>query len=283
MQPADSKTAPNLPRDPRFDGPIAALSEVIGAELGETSWQALRPIRRMIRLRGESFVRELVQQAHAIEASGGMWLEKQQRRRTLGGVFFFLAKQAFGEETWRKKINPHRPPRPPRAKANASAPSAPQVRVLVVQPPPPPPKPSTPPQPKVTSWEDGLSAARAAAAQIGEVRTVKVTLIGRPGRVEKRDACIVTSMEHKKAPSLPKGLPPLPATPTRYTVFVAKKQWGKVEEALAKDPEDQLVIEGFAAFMPELGGMGVFAANATTVQLQRSSKPIPSTTGPMGG
>jgi hypothetical protein len=101
---------------------------------------------------------------------------------------------------------------------------------------------------------------------------VKVTLIGRPGRVEKRATCIATTLESKGAPSLPKGLPPLASTPTRYTVFIVSKQWTRVEAALASNPADELIVEGFASFVPQLGGMAVLASNATTVSLQRARK-----------
>ncbi len=37
---------------------------------------------------------------------------------------------------------------------------------------------------------------------------------------------------------------PKPPAGTRYTVFVARKQWGKIADAFAADPEDAAIIEG---------------------------------------
>jgi hypothetical protein len=64
--------------------------------------------------------------------------------------------------------------------------------------------------------------------------------IGRSGAaIEQGQAVALTS---EKVPDLPKGLPEPPAG-TRYTVFAARKQWTKVAEALAADPEDTAIIE----------------------------------------
>jgi len=57
---------------------------------------------------------------------------------------------------------------------------------------------------------------------------------------------VALALTSEKVPDRPKGLPEPPAG-TRYTVFVAHKQWAKVAEALAADPEDAAIIEGYAA------------------------------------
>ena len=46
-----------------------------------------------------------------------------------------------------------------------------------------------------------------------EARTVKVTLIGRPGKVETRSQAIMFRLQRKPLASIPRGLPPLPNTP----------------------------------------------------------------------
>lgn len=45
----------------------------------------------------------------------------------------------------------------------------------------------------------------------GEAMDVKVTLIGRPGAVKLLANCVVTTMQPTRGPSLPRGLPTLPA------------------------------------------------------------------------
>jgi hypothetical protein len=78
-------------------------------------------------------------------------------------------------------------------------------------------------------------------------------------------------MQTSKTPSLPKGLPALPSTPTHYTVYIAPKQWTKVAEAI-RDPEDALIIEGFPAYDPTLEGIAVYATNITTKKLQQAQR-----------
>ncbi len=64
--------------------------------------------------------------------------------------------------------------------------------------------------------------------------TAKLTLIGRPGRVIQAGECVITTLQSSgKLPTLPKGLPAPPAQPTTFVVYIAAKQWRKVEAALA--------------------------------------------------
>jgi hypothetical protein len=54
-------------------------------------------------------------------------------------------------------------------------------------------------------------------------------------------------------------------------VYIASKQWKKVEEAI-KDPEDSLIIEGFPKIDQEMSAIAVFASNVTTKKLQMAKK-----------
>ena len=78
-------------------------------------------------------------------------------------------------------------------------------------------------------------------------------------------------MEESKVPSLPKGLPVPTSATIKYVVYIASKQWKKVEEAM-KDPEDTLIIEGFPKTDPEVSAIAVFATNVTTKKLQMVKK-----------
>ncbi len=78
---------------------------------------------------------------------------------------------------------------------------------------------------------------------------------------------------------MPKGLPAPPAG-THYTVFVARKQWATVAEALATDPEDTAIIEGYAALDPRVEGIAVYATSTTTKRLQAAKRATPPATTP---
>ncbi len=85
----------------------------IAAELSETADVAQMLIKRIVRTLGEDRTRELVRHAKVIEEQGGMLVPDGSRRRTLGGVFFKLAKeQATPEERGRIWVPKHRRPNP---------------------------------------------------------------------------------------------------------------------------------------------------------------------------
>ena len=98
--------------------------------------------------------------------------------------------------------------------------------------------------------------------------TAKLTLIGRPGRVIQAGDCVITTLHSSdKLPTLPKGLPVPPAPPTTFVVYVAAKQWRKVEGALA-DPRDVLIVEGVPVYDERLPGLALLAQSVTTRVLQ---------------
>ncbi len=100
---------------------------------------------------------------------------------------------------------------------------------------------------------------------------MKITVTGRPGQAVAQGQAVVLTLMSETVPDLPKGLPEPPAS-TRYTVFVARKQWAKVAEALAADPEDAAIIEGYAALDPRVEGIAVYATSATTKRTQAAKR-----------
>jgi len=108
---------------------------------------------------------------------------------------------------------------------------------------------------------------------------VKITVIGRPGAAVEQGQAVVLALVSEKVPDLPRGLPEPPAG-TRYTVFVARKPWTKVAEALAADPADAAIIEGYAALDPRIEGIAVYATSVTTKRLQAAKRAATSATTP---
>jgi hypothetical protein len=104
--------------------------------------------------------------------------------------------------------------------------------------------------------------------------TVKITLVGRPGRIVEKGSVVQTTMQSSKAPALPRGLPEPPGEPTTYVVYIAGKQWQEVAEAI-RDPQDKLILEGYPAFDKRLGAPVVFATSVTTENLQATRRETP--------
>lgn len=102
---------------------------------------------------------------------------------------------------------------------------------------------------------------------------MKTTIIGRPKQIKKLDACTLLVLGQKAPPVMPKGLPPMPDTSkATIAVFVANKQWEKVEAALKADPQDEAIIEGYPVNDPKNQLTGVWAQSCTSKNLQRAKR-----------
>src|SRR5918998_2226656 len=228
---------------------IAAVTRTIAEQLGEKQRTPIQQIRRIVERLGAEAALAVLQETQQVEANGGMLLPDGSRRRTPGGVYFQLVRSRLSAEDrafifpprqWRKKGTTPRTPKPAPPQAQEPAPG--EVQAIEI--------------PNAT----------------GEVRTVKITVIGRPGRITRDPRGFVTvAMQQTKVPALPKGVPAPPATPTPYTVYIGLKQWNTVAEALQQDAEDVLIVEGFPAPAPQ-GGIAVYATNTTTKQLQAARR-----------
>ncbi|GAB4447262.1 MAG: hypothetical protein Kow0031_29820 [Anaerolineae bacterium] len=220
------------------------VAHQIAAVLDETDKGPLKTIEQVIYVLGEERALALLAEAQRTEANGGLLTDDGEKRRSPGGVYFKLIKdKVSGLERGRIFNRPKPKPKPK----------------IKLEPP---------------AWEVLLPLVEEFLTQNspGEGDKVKLTLIGRPGKVIEKDTMVMTTMQSGKAPSLPKGLPALPPKPTTYLVFIAKKQWRKVREAIETDPADKLIIEGYPALNPRIGGgtMCLYAQSVTTTALQRA-------------
>ncbi len=210
------------------------MARDIARQLQETNPEAIEQIGLIIQRLGVEKAQEFLQGALKTEAEGGLLVRDGSRRRTPGGTFFYLVRgKVSRKDRW--AIWPHLAPKP--------------------KPPPP------------FEWEERSEIVPNLLEQVGESKTVKITLIGRPGRIVEKGDVVLTSMQGSKAPSLPKGLPPVPTDSTTYVVFIARKQWKKVAQAI-KDPNDSLIVEGFPILDKRLGTVAVFTRSVTTKLLQ---------------
>lgn len=71
---------------------IKAIAADIAAQLNEEDKQAISQIKRLVKKVGEEKTRAILAQTLEKEAQGGMLTLDGSRRRTVGGVFFYLAR-----------------------------------------------------------------------------------------------------------------------------------------------------------------------------------------------
>jgi len=239
---------------------VWALARAVAVVLDETMPPPIRTITRAVDRLGPERARAVLGQALTVEAAGGLTLP-DGRRRTPGGVFFHLVRTS-GEISWEDKtyIFPPQSGHPKRA-AGSGTPATP-----------------APPTPAPVVWTDETFRALARQLQqdnVGRATTVKITVIGRPGVAVEQGQAVAVTLASEKVPGRPE-----PPASTRYTVFVARKQWAKVAEALATDPEDAAIIEGYAALDPRVDGIAVYATSATTKHTQAAKRAATATATP---
>ena len=218
------------------------ISRQIAAELKETEAIALKTMDKLVEVLGIDRALALLAETRQVEVNGGL-LTNDGQRRTPGGVYFKLAKDQ----------------------------STPQDRQRIFIPPKKSQSNIPPPE-----WEKLVPLAHNLVAQNshGKADKVKLTVIGRPGKIIEKDSVVMTTIQSTKTPSLPKGLPAVPPKPTTYLVFIALKQWLKVREVINSNPDDKLIIEGYPALDARIGGGTVclYAQNVTTITTQQARK-----------
>ena len=89
----------------------------IAKALGEVEEQPLTQITGVVRVLGDQTALALLEETQRIEQNGGMLLPDGSRRRTPGGVFFFLARQKLSQAD---KLAIFRPPKEPKAPSSAA-------------------------------------------------------------------------------------------------------------------------------------------------------------------
>jgi hypothetical protein len=87
----------------------------IAKALGENEDTPLSQIAGVVRALGEETARTLLDETKDIEAKGGLMLPDNSRKRSPGGVFFFLARQKLSRDD---KLAIFRPPKDPKAPAS---------------------------------------------------------------------------------------------------------------------------------------------------------------------
>lgn len=226
---------------------INELTKDIAERLAEPNVNLLRTIIEAV---GPEQAQALLAQTLEIEAGEGLMLKDGSRRRTPGGVFMYLARRSMPKRLERKIW-----PAPPKTKTAGQGQQSKAATVPTL------------------AWDEAKQLISQAMQAIGEAKTVKITLIGRPGKVVQQQSCVVVAMKGKEPPSLPKGLPAVPAnSAVTWAVFIATKQWAKVRESIQRDAGDQLVIEGYPIIDPKSGSAVLLASNVKSVAMEKASR-----------
>lgn len=218
-------------------GQIRKLAQQVAETLGEHEPKTLAQLERIIHECGIEQVDAWVGAAQAAIADGTA-RRQDGTPRTLGGAFFRIVKDAL--------------PNDQRHKLGLSAPPAAALPPLFI-------------------WNDRV--ALVAQLEKGSALTVKITIIGRPGRMQECAGFFATLMQNDTPPNnFAKGMPNPPAEPTSYLVFLPAKQARRVLEALTSDKDDRLIVEGWAAFDEQLKKVCVWGQRITTVGLERQKR-----------
>lgn len=87
--------------EPDFTRPFLSrhrkIAEAVAAELSEKEKKPIRMINTMVLLCGPSFVQTIAKEAQEVEAGEGIMTSDKSQRRSLGGVFFYLARYRMSD------------------------------------------------------------------------------------------------------------------------------------------------------------------------------------------
>jgi hypothetical protein len=80
------------------DTELKQKAQNLAQRLEETEEQTLQVIEKIYQLMGEEFAEEFYEKTEGRQSSGGLNTMDKKRRRTKGGVFFYLVKEVLPEK-----------------------------------------------------------------------------------------------------------------------------------------------------------------------------------------
>lgn len=193
-----------------------ALVWTLASALGERN--NLGAVRSVVRELGAERAQELARAALRIEAAGGM-LTTSGKRRTPGGIFFQLAREAG----W-PGYTPSGPPGPRMGLAAVSKRFE-----------------------KLTETKGKIDAM--IVQFIGRPRRA----------LTSGGAVLLIFESRAEQDSVPRGLPLPPTKPFEVRVMMSRREWTRVADEVRKNRHARLAIKGQAVDIPELGGLVIWA------------------------
>jgi hypothetical protein len=211
---------------------IETYAREIAEQLGESEEGPLRQIELLLEHAGEEFVKSMMEETLKVESGEGLKTEDGKRRRTKGGVFFYITKGKLSTEI-RQIIYPNL------GQGN---------------------------KPKQIEWAERLEHLNELAQQeAGKAHSVAITIQGLPMSVKKVDNSVILALSSQpNNQNLAKGIPIPPAQDSPFMVYMGLRQWEAVEESLAKNKNDRLIVEGECCLDSESGTIAVLARTVTT-------------------
>jgi chemotaxis protein histidine kinase CheA len=225
---------------------IEQVTQEIAKRLNETLDGPVQQIRLIVTHMGAEFAREMLRETLAVQATGGMLTADQSRRRTPGGVFFYLSKGKM-----------------PADKRAIVFPLPHQARRV----------PTVPWEERIPLVQKVLEAV--AEGQTGELNALpRLTLMGRPGAVVHAENTVAFEMRHELPPDLTflRGTPQPPQLTLSFLVVAGRQQYERVEKALRKNQKERLLIEGICLLDPDLNVILVLPVIITTRSAQKRAR-----------
>jgi len=219
------------------------LVDELAAQLDETEDEPRATLLRAVLRLGADATRALLADALAVEAGGGMWLGDGSRRRTPGGVFFYLLRQRAAKPDRLAIFYPDYTPIVPLTDD--------ELRALLADAP---------------AWP------RATPQQ------ARLRLSGRPSKIPPPDLVPETpyvifnlASGAAQAPPLSSDLPSVGVT-TTYRVLASTAQWRKIAPALVRQPETWIGVVGLPAINPKRPGVITVRALALKLLVPRADE-----------
>jgi len=101
---------------------------------------------------------------------------------------------------------------------------------------------------------------------------MKITITGHPGTFVEEGNVLITTMVQQKSPVLPKDLPNPGETATNYIIYISRKQWNIIKDAVEANPNDLLIVEGYPYFDKQMKALSIFAVRTTTKALETARR-----------
>ena len=215
----------------------------IAETLKETENKPVAQISEIVSILGEEKATEYLTQTLAVQEAGGMKTEDGKRTRTLGGIYFYLVR---GGMTWsqRRKVFPYFNPEGTKITRLPSSPY---------------------------NWAWRIADFKRFRPGERGVGRVEIKVVGKPLKVIEKSQVTVVTMRSGEPPSLPKGIPAPPATPTVFLILIAAKQWRKVQPYIT-EPTNKLIVRGWPVYDKKLGTITVLAQSTTSTLLERQKQ-----------